>query len=309
VISRTVTETRFVWRGFPLREYYWRVASGAAHGRLGLFSEPARLEPVVDDVVIKRMPAPEPEGAADAAAVAKAVPPPRPRSSPAAPAQEGGSSPPPSADAKPAAAPAHPLPPAEPPDPGSNWIAWRPNYVSARFKGDQGASARVNGESLFGLSAEMPVALPGGESRLELDFSYQQTRFQPEPRERYPFQDALIWRDARLAALRYASASDWGYGAVIRQTFGVRRASDESLRADPLMALGPEIGLISEQGNWRYTGTAGLLLTARRQTLELSQRLRWRVWRGVSLGGGIEGQFISGGSSVGAAFLTVGFEF
>jgi hypothetical protein len=42
-VSQTVKKTEFIWSDFPLGTYYWRVAAGTHRGRLGVFSEPAKV--------------------------------------------------------------------------------------------------------------------------------------------------------------------------------------------------------------------------------------------------------------------------
>lgn len=43
-ISKTIKKTEFIWSKFSLGTYYWRVAAGSSKGRMGLFSEAAKVE-------------------------------------------------------------------------------------------------------------------------------------------------------------------------------------------------------------------------------------------------------------------------
>ncbi len=43
ILSKKVKKTEYVWSQFPLGIYFWRVASGTTGGRLGAFSEPAKV--------------------------------------------------------------------------------------------------------------------------------------------------------------------------------------------------------------------------------------------------------------------------
>ena len=42
-LSKTTKKTEFVWSRFALGRYYWRVAAGSSTGRMGVFSEPAKV--------------------------------------------------------------------------------------------------------------------------------------------------------------------------------------------------------------------------------------------------------------------------
>jgi len=43
-LSKTIKRTEYIWSGFSLGTYYWRVAAGSSKGRMGLFSEPAKVQ-------------------------------------------------------------------------------------------------------------------------------------------------------------------------------------------------------------------------------------------------------------------------
>jgi hypothetical protein len=48
-VVETLSSTHFVWKKYdPKKKYFWRVASGNSNGRMGLFSEAAPLEVVVE---------------------------------------------------------------------------------------------------------------------------------------------------------------------------------------------------------------------------------------------------------------------
>lgn len=42
-VSQVVRKTKFIWSQFSLGTYYWRVAAGSSKGRMGLFSEAAKV--------------------------------------------------------------------------------------------------------------------------------------------------------------------------------------------------------------------------------------------------------------------------
>jgi hypothetical protein len=49
-LSKTVRRTEFAWSDFSLGTYFWRVAAGSSKGRMGVFSEPAKI-------VLEKLPA------------------------------------------------------------------------------------------------------------------------------------------------------------------------------------------------------------------------------------------------------------
>ncbi|MBX3021595.1 MAG: hypothetical protein KF799_07955 [Bdellovibrionales bacterium] len=299
LVIRTLSKAQFMWRGFAAKVYYWRVAGGTKSGRLGVFSEPAEVDfqAMVDgqevDGVSLRQVKKEKSSEETSAKAAK--------STAELQAKET------QITVEKAIVERAVVVPEKPPEFG-HFVGWSPRYISAVLNAKEKVKSKLSGGTLAALTVESPIVID--EQRLwKVDLSYAQAKFKPNPPEDYLYQKDLSWQDLRGSALYFKSR--WGYGFVMQQSLLVKREGDETIQGVSSFGGGPSVAAMLRGGRWLYNGSFSVLASQSGVGVQSAHSMRWNIYRGFSVGGGVQGELTSTSpmSFVGSAFGLAGFEF
>jgi hypothetical protein len=216
-------DTQFVWRGFKLQKFYWRVAAGHSQGRMGIFSEPETVDfsplrkgdfAALDGVLIRKVTRPS-----------------------LLPTSQQG--PKPSAPPAPTATAATPLPaPISIPFQADRILLWQPKYSLMQMTGTEDSTAHLSGPSWTSIGFEWPWFDTKGALWI-FDSNLTSYQFQPNPKDKFPFQKDLSWIEADAHLLRFFSAV--GFGFDIRRILSVERTEDEAIRASTALWFGVDL--------------------------------------------------------------------
>jgi hypothetical protein len=288
LLVRTVRRNEYLWKGFSLKPYYWRVAAGSRSGRLGLFSEPSRVN--LQEVAKGR-------DAVDGVVVRPVAPFPTPTLTPTA-------------------VPTPSSPPSRSPERRvldarrqKRSVFWQPGYSHFNVQGDGNVSAIMSGLSPLSFRLEQPVA--GADDGPRVDFTFRTFKFEPHPRDAYSFQGDIGWSQASVGMLWFNADRRWGYGAGISQRPRVARADYETVKVKMDWSLGPRMEASWARGRFVMIARGALAFSSRAAGGSVGVELRFPLWRRLIGGLGVEGEAYSGsaGGTVGAAQLSLGFEF
>ncbi len=310
VVNSTLQEPEFTWRGFKLQKYYWRVAAGSSRGRMGLFTDPVTVdfEPLgangaiaaLDGVLIRKLQA------------ARILPEPQPGPAVPAPKNEGPKG----------VAEAKALPHSEARIPTrrrinltqeqENWrpiLLWQPNYNYMQILGTENAKANLTGAATMAFGFEMPWR-DYRNALWVFDGAIQYYMFEPDPPERFPFQDDLNWLEFDLNATRYTSAL--GLGVKVRQMISLRRKSYEEVEADTTLWFGPELAKNYPLSRGEFNIRLSAIFSRDGQAAYVQPEWRVRLGERFITGVGAEGLWILQAPSSGLilrGFVTIGFPF
>ncbi|MGE0527571.1 MAG: hypothetical protein AB7P49_10945, partial [Bdellovibrionales bacterium] len=319
VVVQTTPRLEFRWYGGKARSYYWRVAAGRAGGRMGVFSEPARLDlgainerfsgPQTIDGVRVTIKAGTSTRAGSRFQLqgrgdqdrddqgqdqgGKAQDQARSRSqmstatmlgSRAESRSELAARPPrapPSAQIIPEALAPTALGKTRIPkmEPLAAGLIWRPKYSFIRTRLADRVRADVQGGQPVSLRIERSVAL-SSERTLLIGVEFAQHRYRPEPATEYPFQDDLKWNEWRLDLVDVRPKRRWQYGLGVHQGYGLERKDLESVRVIPKIW-----GSVFTRSSWvwwwwRYDAEMGARFTDGGYGVETRHELRKPIWYG-----------------------------
>lgn len=309
VLVKTTYRPRFLWEGFVPDTYYWRVAAGTVSGRLGVFSEPARVDLSAEESIAQKHPT------APARAPASSPPPPAPKAR--------VSTPPPATPAAPTVTPL-PAPTAAPNEPEAppartpaallaapprraRLIAWQPTALGLTRQVAGDFNARVQGFAVASGRVEVPWRV-GANADWLLSVAALRARLEPEGA---PGQSALNWQDAHARLLRFTSA--WGFGLSTKAGLGLKRASAAELGVESRIGAGPVAAHSWMHGAWQFESIFEVRLERQSSTTFVtgatSQIIRWHIGSRWQLGVGVDGEVGSRGDNAVDIFSLVGLEF
>ncbi|MGE4133353.1 MAG: FecR domain-containing protein [Bdellovibrionales bacterium] len=218
LINTVTKQPEFVWKGFKLKQYYWRVAAGHTSGRMGIFSEPVQIDlRQVDGILVR-----------EAARVAakklgegsvrkdKITIDPKDTNRDLIPPED-----------------LNPLPPPLGPWQMRGWVDWRPLYSLASMKGAESAVSTLDGAGTKAFSGGLIFF---GQNRASWEIGAQVASFHYKPKEDSDFQKDLRWTEWRLQVVRQNSA--WGIGLSTERLLQIDRETYNSVVANPRQATG-----------------------------------------------------------------------
>lgn len=214
-LIKTLSSTSYQWKKVKYKKYYWRVASGNATGRMGLFSEPMELQ-LEEIKVIEAPPAPEP-------VVEK-------------PAQE-----PPLAEPKMVASEiAQPIAEGEiiyPEVPSGLGFALSPSYKYSKTSGESETSVDLQGPVLFGLQLSYKSGWLNKHNYHFNLWTSSQT-WKPQPKADYPNQDDLKIRESIITFDRGTVNQKMRWGMIAHENFTPERIDAEEVTVQSQLAFG-----------------------------------------------------------------------
>jgi hypothetical protein len=298
IVNTTIRKSEFIWDRFPLSEYHWRVAAGHSRGRMGVFTEPARVDfsplkknpnlVVLNGIEIRKVETPAPEPVAP-------PPPPEPITK---------AEPEPQPEPKPS--PVH-LSEAQ-----KKWQfigLWQPRFGMIHAKGTESSEANLNGATIPSLGLELPWRGADGGVWL-FDSSITSYVFKPVPKAKFPFQEDLKWIEFDVSLLRFRSP--FGYGFSARQNLSLRRTGYEAITADTALGFGPVVQWNIAVPRGDFNVRSGVFFNSNGQVLTVAPEWRGRIGPRFVTGFGVEAQCLINGSDLGYSaqgFATIGFPF
>lgn len=292
LVTRTVRRNEFIWTGFALKPYYWRVAAGTRSGRMGVFSEPALVhlqesasgQRNIHGVTVRP--------------VAATVPTPKTQDYTGTPSLNES--------------PPHKIKPLFIADARrqTRAIFLQPGFRFLSLNGEDNVNARLQGFVPLAARAEWPL-IQSDERSVRMDLDFQNYRFEPRPQDEYPFQSDIRWSKTSAGLLWFNSVRRWGYGLSAGQRVKIQRADYEAVEARTTWTLGPQF-----ESSWVF----GRFATVVRGRVHFSSgavgggagaEVRYSVWTVITIGAGLEAEAYlgDGGLAAGAANLSLGFEF
>lgn len=298
VLIQTVRRSEFVWRNFKKETYFWRVAAGNSRGRMGLFSEAAKVDfrdlkvgKSVDGVMVRAVPKVE-----KPKLIAPPPPPPLPPPEPVAKVEE---------------------PPPEPePDKPLRLrpsLSWQPRYVAMTADGSGETMADISGGAMLSL-AGTALWKWNDQRTIFLTGSIVYYDFVPDPKEKYPIQEDISWSHYSLSGfLLRPQPSSWSFGASVEKFLTVKRSGYQEIKIGEDWWVGPSVHgawmfgdwLLRLQGAALFSSGAGVKV---RHEWQSPMGLGWPVIFGF----GYEAYWLfhsHGMTQSGEFFLSVGWEF
>ncbi len=268
--SKTVKRTEFIWSKFNLGTYYWRVAAGASNGRMGVFSEPAKVE-------LKKLP--DHSSDMDGVLVRRKIPDPAPAPPPEVIAQKNLEELLPSLLKSELQEPqALAVTEAQKTIQHSYLLEWAPLYVNWSLHGDSDLEANLTGSSSqsFHLQVEQRLGLEG--KTVLADFFFSQFRWVAKDPLLYPFQsDQTVW-DSRLSLYLNDEKSTLLRGATVQALPVIERKDLEEIEITSAWALGPSVEYKMRQSeNWTSSHSLSALAGSQIFALSTQNRLRYQA--------------------------------
>lgn len=306
LVSKKLSRTEFVWRGYDGGEYFWRVAAGSKSGRMGVFSEPAAV--AIESGVEIRTVAPKESGEVVKEQV-KAT-------DAAKPSEDSMSREAPKVMDPPEVAkaltPADDLPFTRVIEPRRTRIFWRGGFGSLVAKEAQQVHADLNGLKYASAAAERDV-LVREDRWWTVSAKYSRSKFTPKSTEDYPFQDDLVIEQGELLFSETKSYRPWGWGISLLALPAFEREAFEEITAKTSFFGGAHI---RSRWNFRlgeYQLDFGLIGGQPGYGYHTSHRFLFRTFADrMLMGVGTENAYILRGSynlMTVDGFVNLGFEF
>lgn len=248
LVTEKVLKPEYTWNKVQLKSYFWRVAAGAKKGRLGFFSDPQEADlskPQIEGVKVK--------------AVAKKI-----EELPAVPV------------VKPIVAP--PVKSEEPPRKpffARKLLDWKPSFSVIKGSAPQSVTVNLKGIHLTSFALQLEKNL--GESVLETTLDYARFSFQPEPKNKFPFQKNLSWSELQLAFMWRKTGGHIGFGAFVWQTTKFGRTDLEAINNTEVTMFGPSLQAMWKWNSIEYIGNYSGAFFGSSTGLSTEQKLRWQL--------------------------------
>ncbi|MEZ0393001.1 MAG: hypothetical protein ACAH59_12345 [Pseudobdellovibrionaceae bacterium] len=306
-LSKQVKRTEFIWSGFSLGTYYWRVAAGSSKGRMGLFSEPAKVQleklPETasnnDGVLIRKKP--ELEKKRDPVVTKTEV---IFNNAPATQFDEKRF------EEKTVLATDDQRQLKD-----TYLLSWTPVWTGWTLNGENELKAKLNG-STQGAAHFQTEQLLSQERSYFVDVFYAQYKWQATDELTYPFQEDQSYTDFKTQILFGDNRSSLLRGGVLQTLPYIERSDLEKVEIKTALAIGPSVYVTGANSERAKSGHS-LAVVAGSQVFGLSTQHHWRFlfYKGdstsLSIGVRAQGDLVfhdrsfSGGWSGG---LSLGFE-
>lgn len=204
-VIENVKTNRYVWKKYDSKKkYYWRVAAGSTKGRMGFFSEPIELKPIV---IVESENIAESEELAAKKSIA--------REKQIAPVVEA------------IQLPAEEAAEEVVTEASSGWVlAWAPAYKLTELSGEQKAKIQLQGLVPLGLHLELK------KNDYQLQLWTNSEIWKPSPSSDYPLQENLSISEGWLFL------SHKNVGITLHQSFIPIRKTDESIATQAQIIIG-----------------------------------------------------------------------
>lgn len=249
-LSQTVKKTEFVWANFPLGTYYWRVAGGTRRGRLGVFSEPAKVSllqvsdnPSSSDGVIIRKKAELEKMRAKIDTSDKEI---------------LDNAPKPIFDETRFEKKTE-LVSQEARDLKDTYLfGWTPSYASWDLQNDE-VKGKYSGTSMGAVLFQTEQTLSPEKSYF-LNFSYEQAKWQAADKDKYPFQKDVNYTKAEADVWFGDNKSGWLRGGTVATIPVIERDGNESAKINETLAVGVSGYHVWGEERWKNgTGLSALI--------------------------------------------------
>lgn len=212
-LIKTLSSTSYLWKKVKYKKYYWRVASGNAKGRMGLFSDPMELQ-LEEIKVVENLPRPAAE-------------------QPVAenPVEEEKTE-----EVK----PSEPVVETEivlPEIPSGIGIALAPSYKYSKTAGAEETNIDLQGPVLFGLQFSYKSGWINKHNYHFNLWTSLQT-WKPQPQDEYPLQDNLKIRESIVTFDRGTLNEKMRWGLIAHENFIPERESEDSLKVKSQITFG-----------------------------------------------------------------------
>jgi len=285
LVTEKVLKPEYTWNKVHLKNYFWRVAAGAKKGKLGFFSDPQEADlskPQVEGVKVK--------------AVAKKV---EELPSPVLPVKS----------APPLVKSEEPPSPPRKPFFSRKLLEWKPSFSIIKGTAPQTVTVNLKGAHLTSLALQLEKNL--GDYILETTLDYANFNFQPEPKNKFPFQKNLSWSEMQLAFMWRKVEGHLGFGAFVWQTTKFGRTDLEAINNSTIIMFGPSIQSVWQWGSVEYIGDYSGAFFGSSTGLSTEQKFRWKFnsWS-FGVGGKYSSTTYTGGkTSTVTGGASLGFDF
>ncbi len=291
ILTKRVKKTEYSWSQFPLGVYYWRVASGTTAGRLGAFSEPAKVHldhldssADHDGVLIRRKPVAEAKMEAQRSKVetkTESLLKEAPKALPDETRYE---------------AQVQLVSQNQREMKDLYLLEWSPIWTQLNLTGENGLKNKLEGYTLSGLHCQMEQILNPEKSYL-LDIFYAQYRWRVTDQKTYPFQDDQSVIDARVQILLADQKSGWMRGGIIQTLPLLRRLGLEKVEIKTALAIGPSVTYIWDRSrDWQGSNQLSVLAGSSLFALSNQNQIRYQFLKttanSFSLGFRLQEDFI-----------------
>lgn len=236
-LIESVTSTDFIWKNYdPKKKFFWRVAAAGSSGKMGLFSEPAEVQPNYVTKTVGVAPPPTPPPTAKALLKPEVI-----QEKPASPAPVENPEPPATA-----AIAAIDLPKVP-----SGWgIAWAPSYKFLNLAGEANTKIRLSGGVPLGARFELQSGLFNNLHVYKLSLWGASQQWKPSPPSEFLVQESLNIPEAWLLISRENYTTNHSIGISLHQTLTPERKSEQAISYKPLLIPGFRYGV--QIGGIRY---------------------------------------------------------
>lgn len=276
LLSQTTRKTEFAWQGFQLGTYYWRVAAGSKKGKMGAFSEPAK-------VALEKMP--EKESFEEGVLIRKKLDPEKQRA-PVITKDDDiiQNAPKPNFDQKRFEKDVvfkH----VENRDLEDSYLfAWTPSYFGWNLTGSDQLKSQFQGSSTGSFHFQTEQAGRTKEKSVLIDIQYNQVKWRPKNTDSHPYQEDLTWSDAKAHALFGASDSMLLKGLSVMTVPTLERSDLEEVRLKTNIVLGPSVYYIwQNKERWKSGHTLSFLAGSGLFAFSTQNHFRYQFFQTESL--------------------------
>jgi hypothetical protein len=307
VLSKRVKRTEYIWSQFPLGVYYWRVASGTTGGRLGAFSEPAKVhldQPQgnsanQDGVLIRKTAELEAQRTPVETKTEELL-----KVTPEVVADESRYQ----TDTTLVSEEQRQLQ-------DTYLLEWTPVWTGWALNGENELKAKLNGSSLGAAHLQIEQAVSKDRSYF-VDAFYAQYRWKVADPAIYPFQEEQPFVDARVQILMGDNKSSWLRGGIVQTVPTVRRKDLEKIEIKTAIAVGPSVTYIwNNSENWEGANQLSVMAGSAVFAISNQNQFRYKIFKGqsnsMSLGFRLQEDFVFDQRSFSTGWgagLTLGFE-
>jgi len=235
-VSKVTKRTEFIWSGFSLGIYYWRVAAGSSKGRMGVFSEPAKVnlqslpdnESSTDGVLIRKRTNPDKDRAKvetkTESIIANA---PRPQFDESIFEKETKLISDEQRELK-----------------DTYLIEWTPIWSQWNLADENDLKVKLSGNTTGAAHFQTEQALSGDKQNPKsyfVDIFYAQYKWKATDISTYPFQEDQNQTDARVQILFGNSKSSVRRGGIVQTVPIPERKNLEQIELSNALTIGPSV--------------------------------------------------------------------
>lgn len=231
-LSKQIKRTEFVWSKFSLGTYYWRVAAGSTRGRMGLFSEPAKVQ-------LEKLP--ENSADNDGVLIRKKLNPEKERTPVVTKSEEiFENAPKAQFDEKIFEQKVQLASDDQRELKETYLLAWSPASTAWTLNGENELKAKLSGNTTGAVHFQTEQLLSQDRSYL-VDVFYSQYKWKASDLNTFPFQEDQSVMDLRTQILFGNTKSSLLRGGALQTVPFIERAGNESIEIKTALAVGPSV--------------------------------------------------------------------